>query len=144
MSDPAVERWLAAFVLQHGGVAGSAHHLQDGMLRLSGAFRLPEPVIRATAEIPRGKGMAGLAWERGQAVQTCNLREDTSGAVKPGAKAVAAKAAVALPIFGIEGFRAVVGIAWDDERVLDEETLAALTQTASLLPELQPETSTKS
>jgi hypothetical protein len=42
--------------------------------------------------------MAGLALERGESIQTFNLQEDRSGAVQPGAKAVNAQAAIAMPV----------------------------------------------
>ena len=43
-----------------------------------------------------GKGMAGLAWQHDKPIQTCNLKEDSSGQVRPGAKAVDAQGAVAV------------------------------------------------
>ena len=79
--------------------------------------------------------MAGLALERRTPVQTCNLKEDASGAVKPGAKAVDAKAAVAIPVEGeYASVRAVVGIAFPDERRFSETDLDALTRSAATLP----------
>jgi hypothetical protein len=89
-------------------------------------------VQNVTRVIPRGRGMAGLAWERGQPVSTCNLQEDTTGDVRPGAKAVDAKAAVAFPVGS--PVRAVVGIAWHEERGLDDATLAAVTADTADLP----------
>ena len=134
LTDPATDRWLADFVLAHGGVAGSVHALREGLLHITGAFRLPEPVVRVTAVIPRGKGMAGLAWERDAPVQTCNLQTDSSGDVKPGARAVNAQGAVAFPVHGADGIRAVVGIAYADERVLSEADLMGLTAATASLP----------
>ena len=90
--------WLEDFVRSHGGAAGTVHRVDNGELVLEAAFNIPEPVRRVTARIPRGKGMAGLALERNQPVQTCNLRTDATGDVRPGARAVDAQAAVALPV----------------------------------------------
>jgi hypothetical protein len=68
-------------------------------------------------------------------VQTCNLKTDTSGDVRPGARAVDAKGAVALPVRDDAGqVRAVVGIAYSDERELSEAVLAKLLAAASRLP----------
>ena len=79
--------------------------------------------------------MAGLALERRIPIQTCNLKEDESGAVKPGAKAVDAKAAVAIPVkSGDDTVRAVVGIAFPDERLFSESDLVALGTSAATLP----------
>ena len=79
--------------------------------------------------------MAGLALERRIPIQTCNLKEDESGAVKPGAKAVDAKAAVAIPVKSVDDTaRAVVGIAFPDERLFSESDLVALGDSAATLP----------
>jgi hypothetical protein len=79
--------------------------------------------------------MAGLALERNAPVQTCNLKTDTTGDVRPGARAVDAKGAVALPVRDQAGqVRAVVGIAYADERELTEAALAELSVAASRLP----------
>jgi hypothetical protein len=135
MPNPEIDAWLADFVRSAGGVAGSVHHVRDGLLTLTGALRLPEPVLRATATIPRGKGMAGLAWERDAPVQTCNLQTDESGDVKPGARAVGAQGAVAFPVRdGAGQVRAVVGVAFADERVLGPADLARLAAAGATLP----------
>lgn len=119
--------WLEQFLAAHGGVAGSVHRREGDDLVLSAAHRLPPPVVQVVARVPKGKGMAGLAFERKAAVQTCNLKSDTTGDVRPGAKAVHAQAAVALPVLDEQGeVRAVVGIAWMDERELSEAELATL------------------
>jgi L-methionine (R)-S-oxide reductase len=131
----AVEQWLQSFVSGNGGAAGTVHRAEDGELVLRAAYNIPEPVRRITARIPRGKGMAGLALERNQPVSTCNLKTDNTGDVRPGAKAVDAKAAVALPVHDSGGqVRAVVGIAYADERDLDDAQLAELSTRAKALP----------
>ena len=50
------------------------------------AVNIPPQAREAVEWVPSGKGMAGLALERGEPVQTCNLQEDRSGAVKPGSE----------------------------------------------------------
>jgi hypothetical protein len=134
--DPAAEAWLAAFVARNQGVAGSVHVHRDGALHMTAAFRLPPPVIEATRFVPSGKGMAGLALQQDRAIQTCNLQTDQTGNVKPGAKAVNAQGAVAFPVHATDGsVRAVVGIAWMDERVLDDAALKAIAVDGSTLPD---------
>ena len=121
------QAWLEAFIARAGGVAGTVHRIEGEMLALTAAHRIPPPVLAVTTHIPRGKGMAGLAWEREKPVQTCNLREDQTGDVRPGAKAVDAKGAVALPIKGdADQVIAVVGVAYADDRELDQDTLTDL------------------
>lgn len=118
MFDPNLEQWLRGFLARQGGASGTVHVVRGDVLEIAAAVNIPPKVIEVTATIPLGKGMAGLAWERGRAVATCNLQEDRSGDVKPGAKAVGAKAAIAFPIG--EPVRAVVGVAWMTERDLDD------------------------
>jgi hypothetical protein len=134
MSDQA-ESWLKAFIAKHGGVAGTIHAVAGEVLALRASVNIPPPVVVVTQSIPSGKGMAGLAWERDAPVHTCNLKSDATGDVRPGAKAVDANAAVALPVHGEGGaVRGVVGIAWMGERDITEVELAALSGEAEAAP----------
>jgi hypothetical protein len=111
------------------------HRNVDDVLELVAAHNIPPAVQRVTARVPRGKGMAGLALERDRPVSTCNLQTDASGDVRPGARAVDAQAAVALPVHDAAGrVRAVVGIAFAGERDMDEPALARLAEAAAGLP----------
>jgi hypothetical protein len=57
--------------------------------------------------------------------------------VRPGAKAVNAQAAVAIPVQDASGeVRAVVGIAFREEREFTAEEIDQLTRAAGSLPEL--------
>lgn len=138
--DPAdIQRWLETFVGANEGAAGTVHAVSaddPDLLELAASFRIPAKVVERTRRIPRGKGMAGLALLRGQPVQTCNLQSDTSGDVRPGAKAVPAQAAVALPARREGKVFAIVGIAYADERELNEDTLASLTAAADTCPDV--------
>jgi hypothetical protein len=126
--------WLQQFIAKHGGIAGTVHELSGEQLVLSASVNIPPPVVELTRTIPKGKGMAGLAWERDAPVQTCNLKTDSSGDVRPGAKAVNAQAAVAIPVHdGAGNLRAVVGIAFMGERELGDEELTKLKQAAEEL-----------
>lgn len=135
MLDEQVTEWLRALLARHGAVAGTVHVVRGDQLAIAAAVNIPPKVQEITATIPMGKGMAGLAWQHDRPIQTCNLKEDSSGAVKPGAKAVDARAAVAIPIHdGAGAIRAVVGLAWMDERELPEPTVTAIANDASGLP----------
>jgi L-methionine (R)-S-oxide reductase len=131
-----LEAWLEAFVRDHGGVAGTVHvRFDGGDLELAAALNIPEKVQEIVRRIPKGKGMAGLAWERDEAVSTCNIQSDASTDVRPGARAVDAQAGVAIPVHDVRGeVRAVVGIAYREERTLGEAELAALVSAAALMP----------
>lgn len=121
--------WLKGFLERHGAVAGTVHVTQvddEDLLALKAAINIPPPVQAATAAVPRGKGMAGLALERRRPVSTCNLQTDETGDVRPGAKAVQAQAAVALPVLREGSVVAVVGLAWMNDRELPEAFLEQL------------------
>src|SRR5919112_6887802 len=119
-----LEAWLRGILAEVGATSGTVHlHENDG-LRLAAAVNIPPPVQQIVQWVPNGKGMAGLALQRREAVQTCNLQEDRSGNVKPGAKAVNAQAAIALPVLSDTGnVRGVVGIAFQDEREFSTEDI---------------------
>ncbi|MBS1118263.1 MAG: hypothetical protein H6Q90_491 [Deltaproteobacteria bacterium] len=135
MLDDVMTAWLRGFLARHGAVAGTVHVVRRDLLALAAAVNIPPKVQEITAEIPMGKGMAGLAWQHAKPIQTCDLQTDTSGQVRPGAKAVDAKAAVALPVRDPAGaVRAVVGLAWMDERELPAEVVAAISTDADSLP----------
>lgn len=128
--------WLEQFVKAHGGVAGTVHTLHGDVLTLSASLNIPPPVVQKTQRIPKGKGMAGLAWSRDQIVSTCDLKADQTGDVQPGAKAVNAQAAAAIPVHDAAGgLRAVVGIAFMGERDFTASELAAFAQAAESLPD---------
>jgi len=133
MEREAVDAWLQAFLRDHGGIAGTVHELTGTELVMTSAVNIPPPVIQATQRIPRGKGMAGLAWERNRAVSVCNLATDDSGDVRPAAKAVNAQAAVAIPVRAEGEVAAVVGIAFLGEREFDDAALARLEAAAATL-----------
>ena len=135
MLDESINEWLRGLLGRHGAVAGSVHVVNGDHLAITAAVNIPPKVQEITAQIPLGKGMAGLAWQHDKPISTCNLKEDTRGAVKPGAKAVDGKAAVALPVHEPSGLvRAVVGLAWADERDLPDEVMAKIAGDAASLP----------
>jgi hypothetical protein len=129
------QAWLESFATTHGAMAGTEHVRRGEDLELVAMLNIPPPVVAAVRHVPRGKGMAGLAQVRKQPVQTCNLQTDNSGNIKPGAKAVDARAAVALPVFDPAGeVRAVVGLAFMEEGEIASERERAMLNAASSLP----------
>jgi L-methionine (R)-S-oxide reductase len=133
--DSADQSWLESYVSENGAVAGTVHRVGPaGDLGLTAAVNIPPPVIAIVERVPRGKGMAGLAFEQNEPISTCNIQTDDSGRVRPGAKMVGAHAGVALPVRDAEGgVRAVVGIAYASERTLLESELLRLQERASTL-----------
>lgn len=129
------EVWLREWIATHGGVAGTVHTRQGDKLLLAAAVNIPRPVVEAVRIVPRGKGMAGLAFERDAPVSTCNLKTDATGDVQPGARAVDANTAVAIPVHDATGqIRGIVGIAYKGERAMDDSELALLAREAEGVP----------
>jgi hypothetical protein len=134
--NQAQQDWLELFIAEHRGVAGTVHVQRGEDLYLTAAHNIPPQVVAIVARVPHGKGMAGLAQVKKAPVQTCNLQTDATGNVKPGAKAVGAQAAVALPVLDAAGaIRAVVGIAWSKEGELGAEEERALMKQVTALPQ---------
>jgi hypothetical protein len=129
------QAFLETLLRNVDGVAGTVHEQRGEDLYLTAAQNIPPPVLAIVTHVPHGKGMAGVAQVKKQPVQTCNLQTDDSGAIKPGAKAVNAQAAIALPVLDDDGgVRAVVGVAWADERELDSEFEQSMMRLAATLP----------
>jgi GAF domain-containing protein len=109
-------RWgeLLGRVLRHFDCpVGTVHLLDaaDGQLHLAAQRGLPPPVLDKVGIIPIGKGMAGIAAERRQPVQVCNLQTDQSGVVRPGAKLTQMEGSLAVPMLDGDELRGVLGIA---------------------------------
>lgn len=129
--------FLVSLIGHVGGVAGTVHEQRGEDLYLTAAHNIPPPVIAVVAHVPHGKGMAGVAQVRKQPVQTCNLQTDDSGTIKPGAKAVGAQAAIAVPVLDENGeVLAVVGVAWSDEREIGPEFEQSMMKLAAALPRI--------
>ncbi|HEU0031974.1 MAG TPA: hypothetical protein VFQ53_15180 [Kofleriaceae bacterium] len=130
------QAWLEQFLAAHHAVAGTIHRTTaEGDLELVAAVNIPPPVQDIVRRVPRGKGMAGLALERNEPVSTCNIQTDATGDVRPGAKLVGAQAGVAFPVpDDAGGVRAVVGIAYREERTILESELAQLSAEARQAP----------
>src|SRR2546423_12047586 len=130
--NQAQQEWLESFIAEQDGIAGTVHIVRGEDLYLTAAHNIPPPVIAIVARVPHGKGMAGMAQVKKSPVQTCNLQTDETGNIKPGAKAVDAQTAVALPVFDDAGaVRAVVGIAWSKEGEIGSAEEQALMKLAS-------------
>lgn len=94
--------------------AGTIHLLDphSQLLKLGAARGMPDVVLMKIATIPVGKGMAGIAAERREPVQICNLQTDTSGVVKPGARETKMEGSVASPMISSSGeLKGTLGVA---------------------------------
>ena len=102
---------LAATVAHFGCQAGTVHLLREGVLQLAAHKNIPPPVGLIIGTVPVGKGIAGLAAERREPVTICNIQTDTSGQVRPGAKATGMEGSLAVPMLADGELRGVLGIA---------------------------------
>ncbi len=115
---PDFEQSLRVIVAHFKAQIGTIHTLgADGMLHMRAHTPgIPEPVLAATQVIPIGKGIAGLAVERREPVNLCNLQRDESGDVRPGARATGAMGSVCVPMMVGEKAVGALGIAVMGER----------------------------
>ena len=127
---------LAAVVSHMKADSGTVHRLgADGHLHLECATAgIPAVVIDKVRVVPVGKGMAGLAAERRQPVSICNIQTDSSGDVRPGARATGMEGAIALPMFA-DGDRVagVLGVANRAERTFTDAEQAELLEIGRVL-----------
>ena len=130
--------WLAVLdpVLQHFGAAvGTIHRLdaQGEFLHLVVQRGIP-PMLRDTVtKIPVGKGMAGLAAQRREPVQVCNLQTDTSGAAKPGAKLTQMEGSIAVPVLVGDRLVGTLGVGKPVAHTFTPEETDLLMQIAGLI-----------
>lgn len=119
---------LARIVRDFAADSGSVHFLgEDGLLHLAAVTDgMPEPVLAIIRTIPVGKGMAGLAVERAEPVNACNIQTDTSGDVRPGAKATGLSGSIVVPIFAGEAVVGALGVANRSERTFTDAEISAL------------------
>lgn len=91
---------------------GTLHRIgPDGLLHLIAIVgNFPPPVMDAIRKIEVGKGLAGLAAERRGPVTVCNLQTDSSGDVRPGARATGMEGAITVPCFGGAGGGEIIGV----------------------------------
>lgn len=118
---------LARTIQHFSADSGTLHVLDaDGLLHLKAAHGIPAFVLDIVRTVPIGKGMAGLAAERIQPVTACNIQTDTSGDVRPGAKATGLEGAIAVPMVRDGQAAGVLGIANRAERTFSDEEQALL------------------
>jgi signal transduction protein with GAF and PtsI domain len=114
---------LARILEEMSADSGTIHLLgDDGVLHLKAASAgIPQVVLDTIKEVPVGKGMAGLAVERKQPVNACNIQTDTTGDVRPGARATGLQGSVVVPLLRGEDAIGALGVATRRERTFTGE-----------------------
>lgn len=92
--------FLSQTIAEFGCTTGTLHRLDpaDQHLKLVAQQGIPEALMPIIQSIPVGKGIAGVAAERKEPVEMCNLQTDTSGVAKPGAKQTQVQGTLAVPV----------------------------------------------
>jgi L-methionine (R)-S-oxide reductase len=127
------EEWLRDTLACFGCSTGTIHALEIGssILRLKAQVGVPDFLLPKMSEVPIGKGMAGIAAERKQAVQVCNLQTDDSGVVRPGAKDTKVEGAITVPLLLDGSLFGTLGIAKKEPYEFTDEEVSALMRLAT-------------
>ena len=114
---------------------GTIHLLDEpsGKLMLRAAKGVPDIVLDRVRLVPIGKGMAGLAAERRQPVQVCNLQSDQSGVAEPIARETKMEGSIAVPMLVNERLYGVLGVAKPVTYKFDQAEIDLLLQIGSLI-----------
>lgn len=122
-------------IQRFGGQAGTVHFFDaaSGLLRIAAHAGIPESVVKKAGTIPIGKGIAGLAAQRREPVQVCNLQTDDSGVAQPGAKATQMQGSVAVPMIVGGELRGTLGVAKATPHIWSERECDCLMQVAARL-----------
>ena len=135
LDDGGWDRALARVLEHFGADSGTIHVLEaDGVLHLAAASAgIPPVVLDTVREVPIGKGMAGLAVERRQPVNACNIQTDASGDVRPGARATGLQGSIVVPMLRGDIAVGALGIASRHEREFSDAEAALLLEIGSAL-----------
>ena len=112
-ADLRVQAALEEVIHAFDCAVGTIHSLdpESGMLALRAHRGIPEAIMDKVRLIPLGKGMAGLAAQRREPVQVCNLQSDDSGVAKPGAKLTRMEGSIAAPMLVGDKLCGTIGVA---------------------------------
>jgi putative methionine-R-sulfoxide reductase with GAF domain len=99
---PDFEEFLAEVLEDLDCQTGTIHRTvaTGGFLELEASIGVPEFVLEKIRHIPFGKGIAGVAAERCEPVELCNLQADLGGIAKEDARKTNVAGSLAVPITG--------------------------------------------
>ena len=111
--ESALESVLDLLLEHFDGAVATVHVLEADThtLHLRAQRGLPPRVLEEVGVIPVGKGMAGLAAERREPVQVCNLQTDDSGVARPAARETQMEGSIALPMLRGDRLLGALGVA---------------------------------
>ncbi len=131
-TDTLWAEFLTQTIADFGCTTGTLHRLDpaDRHLKLVAHQGIPDALMPIIQSIPVGKGIAGVAAERKEPVEMCNLQTDTSGVAKPGAKQTQVQGTLAVPVLDGERLCGTLGIGKLVPYDFTPEEKAKLIQTA--------------
>ena len=99
-STVAWQQLLTDIIAAFDCTTGTIHILDrnTNLLMLQAQQGIPAFLLPKMSSIPIGKGMAGIAAERRQPVEMCNLQTDESGVARPAAKETKVEGSIAAPM----------------------------------------------
>lgn len=114
--QPAAPAWqplLADILVAFDCTTGTLHALDPAtqQLQLRAQQGIPDFLLPKMMTIPIGKGMAGIAAERREPVEMCNLQTDASGVARPAAKDTRVEGAITVPLLLNSQLYGTLGIA---------------------------------
>lgn len=104
---------LSTIIAHFDCTTGTLHFLDKGtnLLKLKVCQGIPPFLLPKLSEIPIGKGMAGIAAERREPVEMCNLQTDDSGVARPAAKETKVEGSIVVPMIWNGTLYGTLGVA---------------------------------
>src|SRR5690554_959440 len=110
---PDWQKLMSEVIIAFGCSTGTIHILDksSNLLQLKAQQGIPEFLLTKMSEIPIGKGMAGIAAERKQPVEMCNLQTDNSGVARPAARETKVEGSIVVPMIWNGTLYGTLGVA---------------------------------
>ena len=119
---------LDACIAAFAGSTGTLHRLDpaDGLLKLLAQCGIPPQLMPVVQVIPVGKGIAGVAAQRKEPVELCNLQKDLGGVAKEGARQTNVQGSLAVPCLHGDELRGTLGVGMTVPHDFSEEEKSRL------------------
>jgi len=113
-SNPINWQDILSVIIAHFDCTTGTLHFLDGksnLLKIRVHQGIPPFLIPKLSEIPIGKGMAGIAAERREPVEMCNLQTDDSGVARPAARETKVEGSIVVPMIWNGTLYGTLGVA---------------------------------
>lgn len=113
-SNPINWQDILSTIISHFDCTTGTIHFLDGesnLLKIKVHQGIPPFLIPKLSEIPIGKGMAGIAAERREPVEMCNLQTDDSGVARPAARETKVEGSIVVPMIWNDTLYGTLGVA---------------------------------